>query len=92
MSAIMLAIVTAKLITIDDAEDHRQVVRRQRLGRASSRCPGSWNTVSMKITPVSEMTTMSMLSIATTGMSAFRSTCLRRTRHSLAPLARAVRT
>ena len=45
--------------------------------------PGSWNTVSMKITPVSEITTMSMLSIATTGISAFRSTCFRRTRHSL---------
>jgi hypothetical protein len=46
----------------------------------------------MKITPVSEITTMSMLSIATTGMSAFRSTCFRTTRHSPAPFARAVRT
>jgi len=46
----------------------------------------------MKITPVIEMTTMSMLSIATIGISALRSTCLRSTRHSLAPFARAVRT
>ena len=53
--------------------------------------PGSAKAVSMKSAPA-KATPMSIPSIVTTGRSAFRNTCARRTRRSLAPFARAVRT
>ena len=90
-SAIKFTITTAKLITIEIP----RITGRSTLVSARYMVvpsPGSWKTVSMKTTPVNEMTMMSMLSIATTGRSALWSTCFLMMRNCEAPLARAVRT